>query len=126
MSSPESAVHAFDLDGLRHPDITLWSAWQGASLAGCGALFELSKVHGEVKSMRTEASHLRRGVAAKLLEHMIAVAHQRGYERLSLETGNTNDFAAARALYTKFGFAQCPPFSDYVEDGFSVYMTRTV
>jgi putative acetyltransferase len=124
--SPESAVHALNLDSLRRPDITLWSAWQGDSLAGCGALRELSKAHGEVKSMRTEASHIRQGVAAKLLEHMIAIARERGYERLSLETGNTSDFAAARALYAKHGFAPCPPFDGYVEDGFSVYMTRAI
>ena len=124
--SPESAVHALDIDGLRHPDITLWTAWQGSTLAGCGALRELSTSHGEVKSMRTAGSHLRQGVATKLLHHMIAVAQERGYERISLETGNSLDFAAARALYTKFGFALCPPFGSYIDDGFSICMTRTI
>ena len=125
-SSPESAVHALDIDGLRQPDITLWTAWQDRTLAGCAALRQLSTSHGEIKSMRTANSHLRQGVATKLLHHLIAVAKDRGYMRLSLETGNTRDFAAARALYAQFGFALCPPFGSYVDDGFSICMTRTV
>lgn len=124
--SPQGAVHALDLDGLRQPDVTLWSAWFGAELAGCGALRELSKKHGEIKSMRTTTRFLRRGVGAAVLAHMMKIARDRGYERLSLETGNTDDFAAARALYTKFGFLRCPPFGDYVDDGFSMCMTRLV
>tara|TARA_R110002072_G_scaffold87129_3_gene196608 strand:- start:21817 stop:22293 length:477 start_codon:yes stop_codon:yes gene_type:complete len=124
--SPQGAAHALSLDGLRQPDITFWSAWQGASLAGCAALRELTPTHGEVKSMRTATSHLRQGVAAKLLEHVIAVARERCYEHLSLETGNTDEFAAARALYIKFGFVPCPPFGNYVDDGFSICMNRTL
>tara|TARA_R110002073_G_scaffold243317_1_gene405532 strand:- start:374 stop:850 length:477 start_codon:yes stop_codon:yes gene_type:complete len=125
-NSPQGAVHALDLGGLRRPDITFWSAWQGDSLAGCAALRELTATHGEVKSMRTATAHLRQGVAAQLLEHLIAVARERGYRMLSLETGNTDGFAAARALYTRFGFTPCPPFGNYVDDGFSICMTRTL
>lgn len=125
-TSPLGAVHALQLDGLRQPDVTLWSAWFGEELAGCGALRELSRLHGELKSMRTVNKHLRKGVGAAVLEHMMQAARERGYERLSLETGKTDDFAAARALYTKFGFMRCPPFGDYVDDGFSVCMTRLV
>ena len=32
--------------------------------------------------------------------------------------------AAARALYTQHAFLPCPPFGDYVDDGFSLCMTR--
>lgn len=124
--SPAGAVHALHLDALNQPDVTLWSAWFGDQLAGCGALRELSSRHGELKSMRTVASHVRKGVAAALLRHMIDVARERGYERLSLETGKTDDFAAARAFYTRFCFMPCPAFGDYVDDGFSVCMTRLV
>jgi putative acetyltransferase len=125
-SSPEGAVHALHLDDLRQPDITVWSAWIGEELAGCGALRELTKAHGELKSMRTATSHLRTGVGAAVLAHMMKVARDRGYERLSLETGKTDDFAPARAFYTKFSFLRCPAFADYVDDGFSVFMTRLV
>ena len=45
--------------------------------------------------MRTHPNFLRQGVAATLLEHIIAVAHARGYRRLSLETGSGPGFEAA-------------------------------
>ena len=125
-NSPQGAAHALSLDGLQQPDITFWSAWQGSSLAGCAALREISPTQGEVKSMRTATSYRRQGVATQLLKHVLAVARERGYERLSLETGNTNEFAAARALYSRFGFAQCAPFGGYIDDGFSICMTRTL
>lgn len=124
--SPPGAVHALRLDRLRQPGITFWSAWQGNALAGCAALLELTTTHGEVKSMRTAPAHLRQGVAAQLLEHLTAVARERGYQQLSLETGNTDAFAAARALYARFGFAPCPPFGNYRDDGFSICMNRTL
>jgi putative acetyltransferase len=123
-NSPPGAVHALDLDGLRAPDVTFWTVYDGDQLAGCGALRELGPAHGELKSMRTATSHLRRGVAAQLMEHMLATARQRGYRRLSLETGNNEAFAPARSLYRRFGFVPCPPFGDYVDDGFSMCMTR--
>ena len=90
---------------------------------GCGALKELDPTHGEIKSMRTASAHLRKGVAAALLIHNMEEARRRSYRRLSLETGSMDAFAPARSLYTRFGFRFCPPFADYVEDPFSVFMT---
>lgn len=121
-SSPPESVHALDLDGLRQPEITLWSAWEGRVLLGCGALKALNAQQGEVKSMRTGAEHLRKGVAARMLEHILQVARGRGYAQLFLETGTTPDFAPAHALYARHGFRECQPFADYVEDPFSVFM----
>jgi putative acetyltransferase len=91
---------------------------------GCGALKELDAHHGEIKSMRTASPFLRQGVASALLDHMLRVARQRGYHRVSLETGGVNAFAPARALYARFGFGPCGPFADYIADGFSIFMTR--
>lgn len=122
--SPPESTHALDLDALRAPQVTFWSVWQGRELMGCGALKELDAQHGEIKSMRTVRSHLRKGVAAALLAHMLREAKRRAYRRLSLETGSMQAFAPARALYTRFGFQPCPPFANYVEDPYSVFMTR--
>jgi putative acetyltransferase len=122
--TPPESRHALNLDGLRSPDVTFWSAWLGRALVGCGALKELDARHGEIKSMRTAAGHLRKGVGAFVLQHIIAEAKRRGYRRLSLETGAMPYFAPAHALYQKFGFKQCAPFAGYREDPNSLFMTR--
>lgn len=122
--SPAESVHALPIEGLRKPEVTFWSVWQGAELLGCGALKELDARHGEIKSMRTVTAHLRKGVAARLLEHIVAEARSRAYRRLSLETGAPEAFAPARNLYARFGFQVCGPFGDYIEDPNSVFMTR--
>jgi putative acetyltransferase len=122
--SPPESMHALDLNALRKPDITFWSVWEGQELAGCGALKELDRQHAEIKSMRTASAHLRKGVASALLEHMISEARLRRYRRLSLETGAQDNFEPARRLYAKFGFKNCRPFANYIEDPNSVFMTR--
>src|SRR5579859_3279046 len=93
-----------------------WTVWAGQQLAGCGALKEIDPAHGEVKSMRTAKTHLRKGVASMLLQHLIAEARRRGYGRLSLETGSMAYFEPARRLYRKAGFKECGPFVGYKPD----------
>ncbi len=124
LHSPPESVHALDIEALRRPDITFWTAWQDAELLGCGALKELDAHHVEVKSMRTVTRHLRKGVAAGILRHLLVEATRRGYRRVSLETGSMEAFAPARNLYARFGFQPCGPFDGYVEDPYSVFMTR--
>ena len=126
LHSPPESVHALDLDGLRKPEVTFWGVWQNSELMGCGALKELDPRHGEIKSMRTVSVHLRKGVAARLLRHILAEARRRSYQRLSLETGSMDAFAPARSLYAGFGFRPCGPFADYIEDPYSVFMTREI
>lgn len=126
LNSPPESMHALGLEALRKPEITFWSAWEGYELVGCGALKELSNKHGEVKSMRTSSLHLRKGVAKQVLQHIIDEAKRRGYRRLSLETGSQAAFEAARKLYSNFGFQFCDPFSDYIEDPNSVFMTLEI
>ena len=124
--SPPESVHALDLDKLRQPDITFWSAWEGPVLLGCGALKQLDRQHGEVKSMRTPSALRRQGAGRCLLTKIMAVARSRGYERLSLETGAMQAFTPAQTLYESFGFARCGPFGGYVEDPNSVFMTLSL
>lgn len=122
--SPPESVHALDIEGLRQPEITFWTIWENGELLGCGALKELDSQHAEIKSMRTAARHLRKGVARNLLHHILEEARHRGYRRLSLETGSMAAFEPARRLYADFGFTFCEPFADYIEDPNSVFMTR--
>ncbi|HEY9625510.1 MAG TPA: GNAT family N-acetyltransferase [Crinalium sp.] len=124
--SPPESVHALDLEALRSPDITFWTAWDGDELLGCGALKELNPRSGEVKSMRTAKAHRRKGIAARILEHIIQEAKQRAYNCLYLETGSFPEFAPARALYERYGFEYRGPFGDYVDDPNSVFMAKTL
>ena len=124
--SPPESVRALDIDGLRRPEITFWTAWSRDELLGCGALKELTPVHGEIKSMRTSVAHRRRGVGREILRHIVQEARKRSYERLSLETGSTDAFQPAQMLYASFGFAYCPPFADYRPDRNSVFMTKAL
>lgn len=124
LHSPPESIHALDLDALRQSDITFWSVWEDDELVGCGALKQLTKTSGEIKSMRTSRQHLRKGVAALLLKHIISTATLRGYLQLSLETGSALPFKPARKLYIRYGFQECEPFADYKPDPHSVFMTR--
>lgn len=124
LHSPPESVHALDLEALRRPEITFWTVRENdGELMGCGALKRLDAEHGEIKSMRTAKRHQRKGVAAALMRHILSTARERGYRRLSLETGSPDAFLPARQMYERFGFEDCGPFGDYVEDPYSVFMT---
>jgi putative acetyltransferase len=125
-TTPPESKHALDLAGLRAPEITFWSVWDGDTLVGCGAIKRLDETHAEIKSMRTAPIRQRGGVASTLLAYMIDEARSMGITRLSLETGSGEFFEPARRLYTKFGFEYCEPFADYQPDPLSVFMTRDV
>lgn len=122
----EESMHALDLDGLRHPDVTFWTLRDEGLLAGCGAIKKLDATHAEIKSMRTAEAFQRRGVAARLLAHIETESARMGVTRLSLETGTEDYFAPARALYERCGFSYCEPFGSYVLDPLSAFMTKTI
>ena len=122
--TPLESVHALDIETLRKPEITFWSAWEDSVLYGCGALKQINPAHGEVKSMRTVSLYRRKGIASALLTHIIDVSKQRGYKKLNLETGSMKEFNPARTMYEKFGFSYCDPFEGYSEDPNSVFMVK--
>ncbi|MBL4771033.1 MAG: GNAT family N-acetyltransferase [Planctomycetes bacterium] len=124
--SPPESKHALDLESLRKPEVTFWSAWQQGAVVGCGALMELAPDLAEIKSMRTGEAGRGKGVASELLKHILSVAKERGFARVSLETGSMDFFEPARGLYAKFGFSECGPFGDYIEDPNSAFMSRLV
>lgn len=122
-NSPACKVHALPVEKLRQPGVTFYSAWVGDALAGMGAIRELDPNHGELKSMRAAPDWLRKGIGEALLIHLLGVARQRGYERVSLETGQGPAFEPALGLYRKHGFVNCDAFADYVLDDFSQCLT---
>lgn len=121
--SPPDAAFALDLEGLRAPDMTVWSAWIGDTVVGCCAMRQLDGPAGEIKSMRTAGEYRGHGVGAYMLRHLISTARSRGYPRLFLETGSTDAFRDARAFYARHGFVACGPFGDYAGHPHSAFMT---
>jgi putative acetyltransferase len=125
-TSPPESVHALDIEALRHPSLSVWSAWIDDELAGVGALKALDADRGEIKSMRVDDRFRGAGVGRALLRHIVDDARRRGMTSLWLETGTTEDFAPAQRLYESEGFVRCGPFEGYAPDPFSVFMTRTL
>jgi putative acetyltransferase len=121
--TPAEGVFALDVEGLADPSVTFYSARRGEELVAVGALKDLGGGHGELKSMHVVAEERGQGVGRELLGHLIAVALLRGFERLSIETGNMDEFAPARRLYAAAGFVECEPFGPYVDSTTSTCMT---
>ena len=123
-NSPPGHVFALDLSGLKTPDITVWSVWDGAAICGIGALKQLDGSTGEIKSMRTHPDFLHKGVGRLLLNHIVAQAQSRGLKRLSLETGSGPAFEPALQLYRSRGFLNGEAFGDYVRSPFNQFLHR--
>ena len=121
-NSPSGQVFALDWSGLQTPEMSFYALWEGEELLGFGALRELEPRAGEVKSMRTADAHLREGVAAMILDHIIAEARQRRYPRLSLETGSGPAFEPALKLYRKYGFTNGAAFGGYEKSPFNQFL----
>lgn len=120
--SPPGHVHALDLSGLTAPGVSVYTAWIDGDIAGIGALKRLDATSGEIKSMRTHPDHLRKGVAAAILEHLIGEAGAAGLTRLSLETGSGDAFEPALALYRRRGFVNGPAFGGYQASAFNQFL----
>ncbi len=124
--SPPEDVHALDLEGLLDPSVAFFSARDEGRLLAIGALKQLDATHGELKSMHTVQAARRQGVARAMVEHLLGVARQRRYRRVSLETGTMDAFGPARALYEATGFTVCGPFDSYSLSPNSTFMTQTL
>jgi putative acetyltransferase len=125
-TTPPEDVHALDVDELLDPSMTLFSYRLDGELLGVAALKRLDDRHAEIKSMHTVEAARGRGIGRALVDHLLRVAAERGYRRVSLETGAGPEFAPARALYAGAGFTPCGPFADYPSSPNSAYMTLSV
>jgi putative acetyltransferase len=124
-SEPED-IYALDVDGLLDPAVTFVSYRADGELLGVAALKRIDDEHAEIKSMHTAEAARGRGIGRALVEHLVGVARESGYRRVSLETGSGPAFAPARNLYASAGFAPCGPFGDYRPSAASAYMTRSI
>ncbi|HET9337273.1 MAG TPA: GNAT family N-acetyltransferase [Sphingomicrobium sp.] len=121
--SPPSACHVLPVDGLKVPNIRFFTLREDGGLLGCGALKWLDEGHGEIKSMRTANTALGRGVGQAMLDHLLQIARAAGMTRISLETGSTEQFAAANRLYEKNGFERTGAFGDYADTPWTNFYT---
>ncbi len=123
-NTPAGFAFVLGPEKLAEPGVSFFTAWDGDALAGMGALKLLGEGDAEVKSMRTEATHLRKGAGAAVLARIVEAARERGVARLMLETGTSDDYAPARALYARAGFVDGPAFGEYPADSpHNCYMT---
>ena len=121
--TPPGHVHAVGRDQMAEPEMTVLSARRSGRLVGIGALRELDRAHGELKSMHTVPATRGQGVGRAIVERALQMAAERGYRRVSLETGTYEAFAPARALYEQMGFEPCEPFGEHTANPFSICMT---
>ena len=124
--SPPESCHALDMQSLKHPSVTFWTLWEGDCLYGCGGMKAIDNRHAEIKSMRVAPEHRGKGLASFILEHILQEAKNKGFNRLSLETGSMDFFIPARKLYQNYGFIECAPFGEYKEDPNCVFMTYQI
>jgi len=124
--TPPGSVHTLPRDALTDPAIAFFVIRDAGQPVAMGGIKDLDGAHAEVKSMHVLAEHRGRGLSRLLLRHMLSHARQAGFRRLSLETGSQPGFAAARGLYAREGFAECPPFGSYRIDPHSVFMTMVL
>ncbi|MEM9801188.1 MAG: GNAT family N-acetyltransferase [Planctomycetota bacterium] len=121
--TPIDDAYALEAEELADASVSFFSIRDDGVLQGIGALRALGPKEVEVKSMHTAKVARRRGMARRMLEHLIAFARESDAERLFLETGAMEVFAPARALYRAAGFVECEAFGDYGPSDKSVFMT---
>jgi putative acetyltransferase len=122
--TPPESIHMMDAGQLATPGIAFFVMRRGGEAVAMGAIKRIDATHAEIKSMHVLAEHRGAGLSRRMLDHLVAEARAAGYSRLSLETGVQPTFVAARALYAKAGFVDCPPFEGYAPDPNSVFMTK--
>jgi putative acetyltransferase len=121
--TPAADVRALPVEAITDPSISMFGARVEGRLVGIGALRRLDADHAEIKTMHTLAAFRGRGIGRAVLDHLVAVARDRGYRRVSLETGTMDAFAPSREVYARAGFRVCPPFGEHRKGPNSVCMT---
>lgn len=122
--TPPESIHMMDAGQLAIPEVSFYVLREAGVPVAMGAFKRIDEAHAEIKSMHVLAEARGRGLSKRMLEHLVAEAAAAGFTRLSLETGVQPTFLAARALYARSGFVECPPFEGYWDDPNSVFMTR--
>ena len=121
--SPEGSTHVLDIEGLQDKSIKFWSIYENDELIGCGALKFIDLNHGELKSIRVADPFRNKGNGKKIIKVLIEKSLQLNIQKISVETGSGEFFLPARKLFKNSGFIKCKPFSHYLDDPNSCYMS---
>jgi putative acetyltransferase len=124
--TPPESIHMMDAGQLAVPEVSFFVLRDNGEALAMGAFKRIDAAHAEIKSMHVLTEARGRGLSRAMLDHLLTQAQAAGFRRLSLETGVQPTFIAARALYYKAGFVDCPPFEGYDEDPNSLFMTKTL
>ena len=124
--TPPESIHMMDKGALAAPDIRFFVLRDAGEPLAMGAYKRIDAAHAEIKSMHVLVEARGRGLSRAMLDHLLGEARKDGFTRLSLETGVQTTFVAARALYARAGFVDCPPFEGYLDDPHSVFMTKVL
>ncbi len=124
--TPPESIHMMDASELAIPAVDFFVLRDAGQPLAMGAFKRIDASHAEIKSMHVLTEARGRGLSRTMLDHLLTEAKAAGLQRLSLETGVQPTFVAARALYYKAGFEDCPPFEGYTLDPNSLYMTRSL
>lgn len=124
--TPPESIHMMDKGALAAPGIRFFVLRDAGEPLAMGAYKPIDTTHAEIKSMHVLTEARGRGLSKAMLDHLISAARAEGFTRLSLETGVQPTFVAARALYGRAGFQDCPPFEGYSDDPNSVFMTKVL
>ena len=124
--TPPESIHMMDKGALAAPDIRFFVLREDGVPLAMGAFKRIDATHAEIKSMHVLAEARGRGLSKAMLDHLVSAATADGFSRLSLETGVQPTFIAARGLYQRAGFTDCPPFEGYGPDPNSIFMTKVL
>lgn len=112
-----------DFDALVAPDIHFFTAREGNSIVGTGAL-KTCDGYGEIKSMFVAEDARGKGVADAILRQIEDQAREENLPILKLETGDA--LVAALKLYVRNGYKTCGAFGQYMNATRSVFMEKTL
>jgi len=113
LSGPYAAEqrHGLSVERVFQPNILFLIAVLDGDPVGCGGV-AFGDGFAELKRMYVRDRARGNGVAQALVARLEAEAVERGYKRLTLETGDV--LHAAIRLYERAGFTGCAAFGDYL------------
>ncbi len=120
---PPEVRYAFSPDQLTNAGVAFLVAYRDSDPIGCGGVaFYVG--FAELKRIFVTKSARGTRVAVKVVEGLEDIARRSGRSVIRLETGESSPEAIR--LYERAGYARREPFADYVDNGSSVFMEKTL